>query len=267
MVVVPSGSYEMGSPSREDGRDDDEGPVHRVRIAEPFAVGVHEVTRGEWRRFVAATGHSTGRSCWTYEGGEWKERSGRSWRAPGFEQGDGHPVVCVSWEDAKAYVGWLSGETGSEYRLLSESEWEYAARAGTVTSRYWGSSEGGQCRHANGGDRSVDRRYGNWPWGTASCDDGHIHTSPVGSFAANGYGLHDVMGNVWEWVEDCLHEDYAGAPSDGSIWTSGGNCGRRVLRGGSWNNSPRNLRTANRFFYEAGDRSYVYGFRVTRTLD
>ena len=267
LVVVSSGSYEMGSPLGEEGRDDDEGPLHRVRILERFAVGVYEVRRGEWSVFVEATGHSTGDSCRTYEGGEWEWRSGRSWSSPGFSQDAGHPVVCVSWEDARAYVRWLSRETGLEYRLLSESEWEYVARAGTTTSRYWGNSESGQCRHANGGDRALKRRYVDWKWTIASCDDGRVHTSPVGSFGANGFGLHDVLGNVWEWVEDCWHEGYAGAPADGSAWTSGGDCGRRVLRGGSWDIIPGFLRSADRIRDGTGNRDVDVGFRVARTLD
>ena len=265
MVVVPSGSYEMGSPSDEGGRFDDEGPVHPVTIAKPFAVGVHEVTRGEWSRFVSGTGYVSGGSCWTYEGGEWKDRAGRGWRNPGFSQGDVHPVVCVSWADARAYVEWLSGETGEEYRLLSESQWEWAARGGSSTSRYWGVSENGQCTHANGADRSAKVRYGVWT--VASCDDGHVHTSPVGNFRANGYGLHDVLGNVWEWVEDCWHDDYVGAPSDEGAWTSGGDCGKRVLRGGSWVDAPRYLRSAHRFRVSTVSRSLNVGFRVSRTLD
>ena len=138
MVVVASGSFEMGSASGEAGRNDTEGPVHRVTIAKPTAVGVYEVTLGEFGRFVGETEHVTGDSCVTHEGGEWDARAGRSWRNPGFGQSDAHPVVCVSWSDAQAYVRWLSGETGEAYRLLSESEWEYVARAGTVTSRHWG---------------------------------------------------------------------------------------------------------------------------------
>ena len=239
--------------------------MHRVRIGEPIAVGVHEVTRGEWRRFVDEAGHSTGDSCWTYESGEWKEDSGRSWRTPGYSQTDAHPVVCVSWENAKAYVRWLSSETGEGYRLLSESEWEYVARAGGRTARYWGDLETGQCRHGNGADASAKRKYSGWT--VASCDDGHVYTAPVGSFEANGFGLHDVLGNVWEWVEDCWHESYAGAPADGSAWTSGGDCARRVLRGGSWFNEPRHLRSANRGWIPAGNRYDVAGFRVARTLD
>ena len=263
MVVVPAGSYLMGSPSTEVGRDDDEGPVHQVVIGEPFAVGVKEVTRGEYMRFVRVTGHSAGDSCWTYEDGEWKDRGGRNWEDPGFGQTDGHPAVCVNWEDAKGYVEWLSRETGDEYRLLSEAEWEYVARGGSGRARYWG--EDGQCGYANGADRALKGRYSDWKWEVASCNDGHVHTAPVGSFASNGFGLYDVLGNVWEWVEDCWKESYAGAPSDGRAWESG-NCGRRVLRGGSWDDVPWYLRSASRGRDATGNRYDDFGFRVARTL-
>ena len=267
LVVVPAGSFMMGSPSSEAGRDADQGPVHRVTIAAPFAVGVNEVTRGEYARFVAATGRGPGGSCWTYEGGEWEERSGRDWRRPGFNQTDAHPVVCVDWEDAKSYVRWMSGETGKGYRLLSESEWEYAARGGTGTARYWGESASGQCRYGNGADRSLKRRYSDWQRDTVGCDDGAVHTAEVGRYEANGYGLHDVLGNVWEWVGDCRHDSYAGAPSDGSAWTGSGDCGRRVARGGSWVSRPRYLRSASRGSISTGSRFSNAGFRVARTLD
>ena len=157
MVVVPEGRFRMGSPESEEGRNDDEGPVHRVTIGYRLAVGVNEVTRGEFARFVEATGRSRGNACWTHEGGEWKERSGRHWRNPEFRQTDNHPVVCVDWNDAQAYVRWLSGKTGEDYRLLSEAEWEHVARAGTTTARYWGEGESGQCRYANGADRTAER--------------------------------------------------------------------------------------------------------------
>ena len=160
-------------------------------------------------------------------------------------------MVCVSWKDAKAYVDWLSGKTGKGYRLLSEAEWEYVARGGTRTSRYWGAGEGGQCEYANG---------------AASCRDRSVYTAEVGSYRANGFGLHDVLGNVWEWVEDCWHEDYTGAPVDGSAWTSGGECGYRVLRGGSWVAKPRNLRSAIRIRNSTGNRVNFLGFRIARTL-
>ena len=267
LVVAPAGSFMMGSPSGEDGRDDDEGPLHRVRMAEPFAVGLTEVTRGQWRRFVEETGHSAGNSCWTYESGEYKERSGRGWRNPGYNQTDAHPVVCVNWVDAQAYVRWLGRKTGERYRLLSEAEWEYVARGGTSTARYWGEGEAGQCRHGNGADGTLKARYGGWKWAVASCRDGHVHTSPAGSYERNGFGLQDVLGNVWEWVEDCWHDSYAGAPGDGGAWTSGGDCSRWVLRGGSWASVPRNLRSASRDGYTAVYRLDYVGFRVARTLD
>ena len=265
MVVVPAGSFTMGSPSSEGDRWDDEGPQHRVTISRPFAVGVHEVTVGEFARFVSATGRSMGDSCWAYENGEWEARSGPGWRNPGYGQTDGHPVACVSWEDARAYVEWLSRETGAEYRLLSEAEWEYAARAGTVTARYWGEGEAGQCRYANGADEASKRGYPDWEWPIARCDDGAVWTAPVGSYEANGFGLHDVLGNVWEWVADCWNDSYAGAPGDGSAWQSG-DCGTRVLRGGSWFDRPGYLRSALHNGYVTGDRDFNVGFRAARTL-
>ena len=264
MVVVPSGDFRMGSPGSEEDRYGDEGPAHRVEFARPFAVGVYEVTRAEFARFVSSTGRSMGNSCRKYEGGEWGDRSGRDWRDPGFVQTDGHPAVCVDWNDAKSYVRWLSRETGEGYRLLSESEWEYVARAKTKTSRYWGESEVGQCGYANGADREAKRR--NSGWTTVDCDDGYYRTAPVGSFRANDWELHDVLGNVWEWVEDCWNESYRGAPNDGSAWESG-DCDFRVLRGGSWLNAPRLLRSAYRDRVNTGFRSNFDGFRVARTLD
>ena len=264
MVVVRGGSYWMGSPGEEMGRDDDEGPRHQVRIPEAFAVGQYEVTVAEYGAFVRETVHDTG-GCWYWdlEEGKAKRDTGRSWREPGFRQTGRDPVVCVSWEDAKAYVGWLRGKTGKGYRLLSEAEWEYVARAGTGTRRYWGDDQAEYelCRNANGaGTETSFRRR------ATVCGDGHEATSPVGKFGANGWGLYDVLGNAWEWVEDCWHDSYSGAPADGSAWVSGGDCGRRVLRGGSWVNNPRNLRSANRHWYSAGSRVDAFGFRIARTL-
>ena len=267
MVVVPAGSYRMGSPPGKIPDlllQEDEGPVHRVTIGYPFAVGVYEVTRGEYGRFVSETGYSGGGSCYAFEEDKWekhkwKERSSMNWKTPGFSQTDGHPVTCVSWEDAKAYVDWLSGKTGEAYRLLSESEWEYVARGGTRTERYWGERPKGQCRYANGADESTDVL-----WRTG-CNDGHARTSPVGSFQANGFGLHDVLGNVWEWVEDCWNESYRGAPGDGSAWGSG-DCGDGVLRGGSWANIASDLRSAVRNSFASGHRHGYAGLRVARTL-
>ena len=286
MVVVPAGSFMMGSPSSEKGRFDFEGPLHEVAIREPFAVGVYEVTRGEFARFVSVSGHSPRDSCGDYYFSVWGYFDlGRNWNQPGYGQTDDHPVVCVSWEDAKAYARWLSRETGEEYRLLSEAEWEYAARGGSATARYWGEGEDGQCRHVNGADseakdwadreakdrdseieRNWEKQYRDVYGRIASCNDGHVHTAPVGSYEANGFGLHDVLGNVGEWVEDCVVEkSYRGAPSDGSAWVSG-DCSRRVLRGGSWISSTTLLRSAFRYASFDRDRVFYIGFRVARTL-
>ena len=268
MVVVPAGSFLMGSPHDEEKRQKDEGPRHRVTIAKPFAVGKYEVTRREFGAFVHASGHVMGGGCWVYDSGErkWKRDGESSWRSPGYEQTDLDPVACVSWRDAQAYVNWVSDKTGKRYRLPSEGEWEYAARGGTRRSRYWGDDASAQCTHANGADGTLKAHYSDWPWVVASCRDGFVHTAPAGSFSANGFGLHDVLGNVWEWVEDCWNERYVGAPSDGSAWTDG-NCARRVLRGGSWGNLPNGasvLRSAQGA--GQGNRNNGNGFRVARTL-
>ena len=265
MVVVPAGSFTMGSPSFEEGRYDGEGPQHRVTIPAPFAVGKYEVMRGEFARFVEATGHSTSNACWAYEHGKWEEGSGRGWRNLGYLQDERHPVACVSWDDAKEYVRWLSRKTGERYRLLSEVEWEYAARAGTRTSRYWGDDVWAQCDHANGYDRKAKAEH-DIDWEHAPCRDGSVYTARVASYGENGFGLSDMLGNVWEWVEDCWHGSYAGAPTDGSAWESGGDCGERVIRGGSWISGPRYLRSAVRGWFSAEFRYYYVGFRVSRTF-
>ena len=226
MVVVPSGSFRMGSPTYKN-----EQPVHRVTIREPFAVGRFEVTFAEWDACLAGGG------CGGYSPSD--DGLGRGRR----------PVNHVSWDDAKAYVAWLSRRTGQAYRLPSESEWEYAARAGTATAYSWGDAIGVNLANCRGcGSR----------W------DGD-RTAPVGSFAANPWGLHDMHGNIWEWTEDCWNDSYAGAPSDGSAWLSG-TCAERVLRGGPWTGSPWFLRVAYRFRDATGDRNLDFGFRVARTL-
>ncbi|GAB6051211.1 hypothetical protein JCM17960_00310 [Magnetospira thiophila] len=244
MVVIPSGSFQMGS----NGGDGDEKPVHRVNIGYQFAVGKFEVTRGQFAEFVRATGYDAGNSCYVFEG-SWKKVDGKSWRNPGFSQTDSHPVACVDWSAAKAYVKWLSGKSGQRYRLLSESEWEYVARAGTTTTYSWGNSAGS-------GNANCDGCGSRWD---------NKETAPVGSFRANPFGVHDMHGNVWEWVQDCSQDSYANAPTDGRARTIG-DCRVRVLRGGSWDVKPRFLRSANRVRVSSGDRGDYYGFRIARTF-
>ena len=256
MVVIPAGKYRMGSPKNEKGRRDEEGPRHRVTITKSFAVGKHEVTRGQYAVFAGLTVHSPSGGCGIYDGSEWKNSDTHSWREPGFVQGEDDPVVCVSWENAQAFVGWLSSETGQEYRLLTESEWEYVARAGKTGPFHFGSTISTDQANYNG-----NFTYGNDRKGVY-----RQRTVPVGSFPSNKFGLHDMHGNVWEWVEDCWHSDYRGAPTDGSAWTSGGDCNKRVLRGGSWVNVPWALRAALRIRNGTGDRNFSGGFRVARTL-
>ena len=227
MVVVPSGEFMMGSPGSEAGRDDNEGPVHRVTIAEPFAVGVYEVTFDEWEVCLSGGG------CYGYRPHHWYGGRGN------------RPVIDLSWKIAQAYVEWLSRKTGKGYRLLSESEWEYVARAGTETAYHFG-------------DR-ISRSQ-------ARFDSSGNTTVPVGSYPANAFGLHDVHGNAREWVEDCWNESYRGAPNDGSAWKSG-NCELRVRRGGSMVNDPEYVRSAARFRSNAGDNYHDGGLRVARTLD
>jgi formylglycine-generating enzyme required for sulfatase activity len=235
MVRVPAGSFTRGSSASEAGRFDTEGPQHRVTIGTAFSLAKYEVTRGEFAAFVLAAGH----------------RAAGDWRNPGFAQTDRHPVVNVSWNDAKAYVAWLSKTSGKPYRLPSGAEWEYAARAGTTTARYWGERHQEACRYANVDDASH------------GCRDGHANTAPVGTFLPNAFGLHDMLGNVWEWTEDCGDGRYAGAPVDGSPWS--GPCSRREVRGGSWGDIPRYARAAVRISDTAGSHVSLIGFRVART--
>lgn len=262
VVTVPMGSFDMGSPEDELGRFRSEGPVHRVTIDYPLDVGVYEVSVREFRRFVEDSGFRPDGPCWTLESTnwrQWRERRSRNWQNPGFAQSDAHPVTCVSWRDANAYVEWLSNTTGEEWRLLSEAEWEYAARAGTTSSRFWGDDESSQCDYANGADESTD-----FPWRT-SCQDRHAQTSPVGSFKENAFGLYDVLGNVSEWTADCWHPSYHGAPADGSPWLSE-RCGYRVIRSGSRYLTPSGLRSAHRDKHAPFIRNHSTGFRVAREV-
>jgi formylglycine-generating enzyme required for sulfatase activity len=215
---------------------------------------------------VADTGYDAASKCWTQEEGKAKERDARGWRNPGFPQNGSHPAVCLSWNDAKAYVGWLIRKPGKSYRLLTEAEWEYAARAGTTTRYFFGDDESESCRYGNGADQTAKGALAAMPNMTfAPCNDGHAYTSPAGNFSPNGFGLYDMLGNAVQWLEDCWHKNYQEAPPDGSAWTTG-DCSVRSLRGGSWFNNPKALRAASRFKGPSSIRASLYGFRVARTL-
>lgn len=272
MVWLPTGSFAMGAPDSDPERDKDEGPVHEVKIGRKLAMGRFHVTVDEFTRFVQDTGYITeaenGPGCLGYAGGRWRVDKQINWRNPGYAQLVKEPVVCVSHNDAKAYVRWLQRKSGKPgYRLPSEAEWEYAARAGTTTRYVWGdeANSAAQCTHANAADTTVREQVpGAATWAVAGCSDGYAYMAPVGSFRANAFGLHDMIGNAWQWLEDTWHEGYAGAPTDGSVW-DGGDAARRVLRGGSWYDKPRVLRPAIRNRFEATRAVATYGFRVARS--
>ncbi|MDE0286684.1 MAG: formylglycine-generating enzyme family protein [Gammaproteobacteria bacterium] len=233
-----------------------------------FKLGKYEVTVSRFRAFVEATGYRTDaeRDADGYAGcvseqseGDWDWVPNRSWRDPGYPVEDDQPVACVSWNDAQAFIDWLNEKAGGNFRLPSEAEWEYAARAGSVTKYHFGDSESELCKYANHADRSTD-----FEWRNESCSDGvGRRAAAVGSYQPNGYGLYDMHGNVWEWVQDCWNDDYEGAPTDGSAWT-GGDCGRRVVRGGAWGLNARHLRSANRDWNDRTDRSSNVGFRLAQ---
>ena len=253
MVVVPPGSFLMGSPDSEAGRWANEGPQRRVTLDHRFAVGVYEVTFEEWDACVRGGG------CDGYEPDD--EGWGRARR----------PVINVGWEEAWRYADWLTERTGEEYRLLSEAEWEHVARAGTETARYWGESQRAQCQHANGYDAAGHAEYRNTLMNPIGCRDRQANTARVGSYRPNAFGLYDVLGNVEEWVDDCWNESYEGAPLDGSPWHEG-DCIRRVLRGGSWHSEPDDVRSARRNWSLAGGRHALNnytdsGFRVARRVN
>lgn len=259
MVIVPAGTFTMGSPEAEAGRYEREGPVREIAIPEPFAMSVYEITRGEYARFVRATSYLGGNSCVVNEGHGWEQHDGLDWQNPGFSQTPRHPAVCISWDDASAYVEWLTQRTGIDYRLPSATEWEYAAWAGTSTPWYWGKDVSIQCHYANGADAASG-----FPWSTG-CDDGHAKTALVGLFRANAFGLNDMLGNAWEWVQDCFNWSYEQAPTSSDAWEEG-DCMTRVMRGASWASTPTYLRAAHRGGEQTTFRNDYTGFRVARAM-
>ena len=259
MVAIPAGKFLMGSPAHETGRFDSEGPQHVVSV-KAFALGEYDVTSDEFLAFLRASRYQPA-PCNKILGLSWKVQGRDLAYPPAEDEPPLWPAVCLSWKDAGAYVAWLNAQVKAAhpslanrigpYRLPSEAEWEYAARAGTNTARWWGDDIGKANANCNG---------------CGSQWDDHV-LAPVNAFSANPFGLYGMLGNAWAWTADCWHPDYVGAPADGSAWNEP-NCTRHVLRGGSWNNIPIFVRSAARNAGAAGDDDYssLSGFRVARDL-
>jgi formylglycine-generating enzyme required for sulfatase activity len=272
MVIIPAGKFVMGSPLAESGHTD-EKPQHKVRITNNFAVSRTEVTFDQWDACTAA--------------GRCPEASD-----DGYGRGN-YPVINVSWNDAKAYVNWLSELTGAQYRLLSEAEYEYAARAGTTTPWFWGEAEASwgsskACEFANLHDEAGKEAHPMYVWSHHKCNDGYAENAPTANYQPNAFGLYDMLGNVREWVEDCHQEGYEGAPTDGSVRpherpcekkfegicmdkfeqgeAEGGACDKRVVRGGAWVDGASTARSAYRYAEAEDFRNYQVGLRVARDL-
>ena len=281
MVVLPAGDFTMGSPADEPGYFEVEGPQRQVHVAR-VAVGKYHVTRGQWAAFVSATNRETIGGCaWSGlpSSREDQPDPAATWRDFGFPQDDSHPAACLTFGDAQDYARWLTDRTGHHYRLLSEAEWEYAARAGSTTAFPWGATASHEFANYGADECCAALASGRDQW---------ANSSPVGSFPPNAFGLYDMNGDIMQWVEDCFAASYAGLPTDGSAYVddhplnlSGemavlngtSSCSYRMLRGGDWNNPPEMIRSAARNFGPppgatlADYKSAGTGLRVARALE
>jgi formylglycine-generating enzyme required for sulfatase activity len=271
MIVLPSGKYMMGATEEEfRGKDEYrfmytiETPRHEATV-KTFALGKFDVTRGQFAAFAEETGFN-GKGCYIFDGKQWLTDMRADWRNPGFQQTDSDPVVCVSWNDAQKFIDWLNSKLpkteARKYRLPTEAEWEYAARAGTVTATYWGDNPLDQCKYENTRDQSARVLGTTAP--IADCTDGYVETAPVGSFKSNPWGLFDMLGNVNEWVADCSEIGYS-AHSTKQI-DSSRLCLSRSLRGGSWATIPIGIRSAMRIGMRSDIRQSIFGFRLATDL-
>ena len=270
LVVIPAGQFILGTigETTETAEHPAEHELTLIRIDQPFALGRYEITRTEFAVFAADTDFSVGSACrsWDIERSRFAPDDNPDWWQRAFppNPADDHPATCVDWFDARAYAAWLSAKTGETYRLPSEAEWEYAAKAGTQTLRFWGDDPFDGCAYANTFDLSAEPVYP-LAWEAAQCKDGYPDLSPVGAFEPNAFGLHDMIGNVWEWIEDCSSRSYIGRPKDATPWEWPG-CQRRIQRGGSWITAPARSRSAYHGDGRPTDRSVFFGFRVVREL-
>ena len=271
MITIPAGSFMMGTavedrvPDHASGKPNaNEEPQHEVTLAQPFALGKYEITVGQFAAFIEDTGYDASAGCFVLRAGPGRLSvdPDLDWRNPGFEQTDNEPVVCVSLEHATAYTEWLSGKTDENYFIPGEAQWEYAAKAGTQGRYFWGEDDSKSCDYANVTFRP-DEDDANW---TPPCDDGYPGIAPVGSFLPNAFGMHDPVGNVWEWVTDCNHKNYNDAPTDGSAWIDEDNCLFRIIRsGGAGNDLARTTNVVRAGRPKTGTAPNL-GFRIARAL-
>ncbi|MEO7386040.1 MAG: formylglycine-generating enzyme family protein [Gammaproteobacteria bacterium] len=265
LVVIPPGTFRMGADGGEEGRP--EGPVRDITLRAAFAAGVTEVTQEQFAAFVVATRREMPGGCRIWDGSGWQTPADADWTNPGYGRVPfaDEPVTCVSWLDARDYVAWLARSTGQSYRLLSEAEWEYVARAGTTGAYPWPGGDDNPCRAGNVFD-TAGKRQNAFDWEPFACDDGYGQVAPVGSFASNAFGLKDMLGNLWEWTSDCYVAPYPPGPADGSPVTTAGDCAFRTVRGGSWITRP-SRQTVTFRGRDPEDALYsFFGIRVARDL-
>jgi formylglycine-generating enzyme required for sulfatase activity len=261
LAIIPVGQFIMGAEGGEEGRP--EGPPHAVKITRPFALAVTEVTNAQFARFVSETGYQVAPGCKVWPEGS-MDYAGASWQAPGYGRPPlpDEPVACISWTDAQAFISWMRQRTGKAYRLPTEAEWEYAARAGSTTAYPWGDDAEQGCSHANLYDASAAGRF-SWP--AVRCADGAQTVAPVGRYRANAFGLFDMIGNVWEWTQDCYVIPYPPARENAAAIEST-SCARRTVRGGSWMTRPDRNRVTFRGRDPADTHFFMFGFRLARDL-
>jgi formylglycine-generating enzyme required for sulfatase activity len=275
MVVIPAGTAIVGAAAADKFRNADELPERKLVIREPFAVSRYEITRDQYEAFVRATNRPVGGDCLTdrRKRGDWQYDAATTFRDPGFVQAGDHPVACVNWDEAQAYVAWLNTQTQGGYRLLTEVEWEYVARGGASQNLVypWGNDPAQGCPFANVFDRTALQTYagvdtsGYKVYDPMDCADGRLNTSPVGSLQPNAFGVYDIIGNVAEWVEECYSAtreqlSQSGAPP------AQGDCARRLIKGGSWGSLAHNVRIAERIPYPAAHRDDSIGIRVAKRV-